>query len=106
MATVGAYEAKTHLSRLPERVEQGETITIPRHGKPVARLVPVAPTTPRPDIAAVIEAMRASQEREGPVLGDDLSIRDLIEEGRRSSSSTPVQFVINAGAVRHQRRCL
>jgi prevent-host-death family protein len=84
MATVGSYEAKTHLPRLLERVEQGEIITITRHGKPVARLVPAAAgTAPRPEVVEVIEAMRVFQEREGPVLGDDLSIRDLIEEGRR-----------------------
>jgi prevent-host-death family protein len=83
MATVGSYEAKTHLPQLLERVEQGETITITRHGKPVARLVPAAPTPPRPDIAEVIEAMRLFQEHEAPTLGDDLSIRDLINAGRR-----------------------
>jgi prevent-host-death family protein len=83
MATVGSYEAKTHLPQLLERVEHGETITITRHGKPVARLVPAVPTAPRPEIADVIEAMRLFQEQEAPTLGDDLSIRDLINEGRR-----------------------
>ena len=39
------HEAKTHLSRLLERVERGEEIVIARAGKPVARLVPVAPKT-------------------------------------------------------------
>ena len=57
MATVGSYEAKTHLPQLLERVEHGETITITRHGKPVARFVPAVPTAPRPEIADVIEAM-------------------------------------------------
>lgn len=42
METVGVYEAKTHLARLLERVRQGESLTITRHGLPVARLVPVA----------------------------------------------------------------
>ena len=42
METVGAYEAKTHLPRLLERVRQGESVTITKHGRPVARLVPVA----------------------------------------------------------------
>jgi prevent-host-death family protein len=83
METVGSYEAKTHLPRLLERVERGESITITRHGKPVARLVPATPAAPRPEIAEVIEAMRLFQEREAPTLGDDLSIRDLIDEGRR-----------------------
>jgi prevent-host-death family protein len=39
-STVGAFHAKTHLSELLDRAEKGETITITRHGKPVARLVP------------------------------------------------------------------
>jgi prevent-host-death family protein len=38
---VNMHEAKTHLSRLVERVEAGEEITIARAGRPVARLVPV-----------------------------------------------------------------
>jgi hypothetical protein len=45
--------------------------------------VPATPTPPRPEIAEVIEAMRVFQENEAPVLGDDLSVRDLINEGRR-----------------------
>ena len=42
MDQIGAYEAKTHLPRLLDRVARGESLTITRHGKPVARLVPVA----------------------------------------------------------------
>jgi prevent-host-death family protein len=38
---VGAFEAKTHLSRLLDEVEQGNSIYITRHGKRVARLLPV-----------------------------------------------------------------
>ncbi len=37
---VNIHEAKTHLSRLVERVEQGEEIVIARAGRPFARLVP------------------------------------------------------------------
>lgn len=37
---VGVHEAKTHLSRLLERVETGEEIEIARRGTVVARLVP------------------------------------------------------------------
>jgi prevent-host-death family protein len=39
--TVNVHEAKTHLSRLLERVANGEEVTIAKAGKPVARLVPV-----------------------------------------------------------------
>ena len=38
---IGAFEAKTHLSSLLERVSRGEEIVITKHGRPVARLVPV-----------------------------------------------------------------
>lgn len=37
------HEAKTHLSRLLNEVEEGATITITRRGKPIAHLVSVAP---------------------------------------------------------------
>ena len=40
-AQVNMHEAKTHLSRLVERVEAGEEIVISRAGKPVARMVAV-----------------------------------------------------------------
>lgn len=36
--TVGAFEAKTHLSRLLDEVEAGKRVIISRHGKPVAEL--------------------------------------------------------------------
>jgi prevent-host-death family protein len=46
---VNIHEAKTHHSRLIERVEAGEEITLARAGRPVAKLVPVRrSTTPRP----------------------------------------------------------
>jgi len=45
--SVSIYEAKTHLSRLVTQVEQGEEIEITRHGRPVARLVPLPPRPKR-----------------------------------------------------------
>jgi prevent-host-death family protein len=41
MKSVNIHEAKTHLSRLIERVEAGEEIVIAKAGRPAARLVPV-----------------------------------------------------------------
>ncbi|BDZ55573.1 type II toxin-antitoxin system Phd/YefM family antitoxin [Agromyces marinus] len=76
MSTVGAYEAKTHLPALLERVESGEQITITRHGTPVARLVPAHPEVASP--ADTIAALLSS--RVGSSLGADL--RALIDEGR------------------------
>ncbi|MFT4216610.1 MAG: type II toxin-antitoxin system prevent-host-death family antitoxin [Micropruina sp.] len=75
---IGAYEAKTHLPRLLDEVARGESITITKHGRAVARLVPVAPEAERPE--AVIAALRAA--RVGVRRGDD-SIRAMIDEGRR-----------------------
>lgn len=48
METVNIYEAKTHLSRLLDRVAAGEEVVIARAGKPIARLVPLASEGPRP----------------------------------------------------------
>lgn len=41
MLTVGAYQAKARLSELLGRVAEGDSITITKHGRPIARLVPV-----------------------------------------------------------------
>ena len=43
--TVNIHEAKTHFSRLVERAEHGERITIARAGRPVAMLVAIEPET-------------------------------------------------------------
>jgi prevent-host-death family protein len=45
---VNIHEAKTHLSRLLQRVAAGEEVTIARSGVPVARLVPLQPEKKRP----------------------------------------------------------
>jgi prevent-host-death family protein len=79
MASVGAFEAKTHFSSLLERVEKGEQIIITRHGKPVAKLVPATGL----DVQVVIETIaRLKEFAKGQSLGG-LSVRDLREEGRR-----------------------
>jgi prevent-host-death family protein len=79
MRTIGAYEAKTYLPRLLDAVANGETITITKHGVPVAMLVP-APKARRTSTGETIKALR--EFRRGKTLGG-VSIRELIEEGRR-----------------------
>ena len=81
MESVGSFEAKTHLPQLLERVARGEEFTITKHGKPVARLVPAVSARPKPDVRQVIEELKAFSK--GNTLGEDITIRDLIEEGRR-----------------------
>ncbi len=78
--TIGAFEAKTHLSSLLDRVEQGEHITITRHGIAVAELVPIQSASRAEEVRATIENIKLG--RQGRRLGD-LSLRDLIKEGRR-----------------------
>ena len=79
MNSVGTHEAKTHLSKLLERVAKGEKFTITKHGKPVARLVPPDGTTKMNAEDAVAELKRL---RKNCTL-DGLSLRSMIEEGRR-----------------------
>jgi prevent-host-death family protein len=62
MSTVSAYEAKTHLPRLIKAVEQGETIVITRHGRPVAKLVPFEERS-QADVTAAIERLKALRRR-------------------------------------------
>lgn len=78
--TVGAYEAKTHLSELLEKVEAGEEITITKHGAPVAKLVPVKKEVRSEERLAAIE--RIQKLAIGLSLGG-LKIKNLIREGRR-----------------------
>ena len=79
METVGTFEAKTHLTRLLDRVAAGEQITITRHGTPIARLVPVKPSS-SPQIREIIAKLKEFST--GQTLGG-LKVKDLINEGRR-----------------------
>lgn len=78
MKSVGAYEAKTRLAQLLKEVALGETVTITKHGVPVAVLVPF-PGNEHADAGAVIDAL--GEFRRGVTMGG-LSLRDMIEEGR------------------------
>ena len=80
METVGSTEAKAQLPRLLERAAKGEAFTIIEHGKPVARLMPPLTAAPTPDVRSAVEAMK--RFRKGRSL-HGLSVRELIEEGRR-----------------------
>jgi prevent-host-death family protein len=75
MIEIGAYEAKTHLPRLLERVQQGERFVITRYGQPVAELLPYpghdAETT-RLAVAAM-RKLRTALARRGVNLGEILN---------------------------------
>jgi prevent-host-death family protein len=80
MKSVHAHEAKTHLTQLLDRVARGEEIQITRNGRPVARLVP-EPGQQETDVRSVIAQIR--EFRKGRRLGEDITIRAPVEEGRR-----------------------
>ena len=79
METVGVYEAKTHFPELLRRVVKGETITITKHGVPVATIQP-ADSSKKMPVRDIIDQLK--RFRSGHRL-DKLSIREMIEEGRR-----------------------
>ncbi len=89
MPEIGAYEAKTHLPKLLERVEKGERFVITRHGRPVAELTPFAGRDADGIRLAICElrSVRKAFERRGIRLKDIIrpgeSLRDLAHEGHR-----------------------
>lgn len=80
MKQLGAFEAKTHLSRLLDEVERGESYAITKHGRPVALLVPATSRQSGMSIDQAIDGLTAF--RAGRRL-DGVRIRDLIDDGRR-----------------------
>lgn len=80
MKQVGAFEAKSRLGQLLDRVEAGEEVVITRRGKAVARLVPPSMVFDRERSRRA--AQRIREMRKGETLGG-LAIKDLISEGRR-----------------------
>jgi len=80
MASVGTFEAKTHLSDLLDRVSRGEKITITRHGVPAAMLVPVEDSKARLAHKEIVEGMRKLRKRIKP---GKMTVREMVAEGRR-----------------------
>ena len=83
MRTVAIFEAKNRLSELLNSVEQGEEITITRHGSPVARIVSINTSSQgepgqRERVAGVMAHLR--NLRQGVNLGSSLA--EAIEDGR------------------------
>lgn len=83
METVGSFEAKTKLAELLDKVEAGESITITRHGKAVARLVPVKPDDERERMRALVEEIKRTRVGRGRPAGPGTTIPELIKAGRK-----------------------
>lgn len=82
--TVGAFEAKTRFSELLEQVSQGAEITITKHERPVAKLVPIENSSriELADLFRQIDEFRARHPLNPKGL-EKLSYRDLIDGGRK-----------------------
>lgn len=90
MPEIGAYDAKTHLPKLLERVRRGERFVITKHGRPVAELGPVTVTDPE-SVRRALGRLRSGREalarrglRLSQLLGKGETIRDLSHKGHRS----------------------
>jgi prevent-host-death family protein len=79
MKTIGLFEAKQKLSELVERAAEGEQIGITRRGKLAAMIVPARQNVDLKEVFADIERIR----RRARPLPKGMTIKDLIEEGRR-----------------------
>lgn len=86
MREIGAFEAKSKLGQLLDRVEAGEDILITRRGKVVARLTSPGQTVDRARARGAVSRIRA--RRKGILLGD-LQIKDLISAGRQTAGRRP-----------------
>ena len=75
---IGAFEAKNRLSELLRAAEAGQSVTITRRGRPVARLVPAVDdrSTDLVELQAALAEVRSGIEGE-------VDVRELVEEGRR-----------------------
>jgi prevent-host-death family protein len=80
METIGAFDAKTNLSALLDRVAKGEKITITRHGIPAAVLGPVTTADAKLSHQEIVEGMRELRRRVKP---GRMSVREMVNEGRR-----------------------
>lgn len=77
--SVGTFEAKNRFSELIERVGRGAEVTITKHDRPVARIVPAgdAAAEKRRQTVAELRQMRGRYDLQG------IGIKELIAEGRR-----------------------
>ena len=79
MRTIGAFEAKTHLSEILEKAAQGEETLITRRGIPIAKVIPIE-KDPHDIKSNLLQEFK--QLRKKLTLGN-LSWKELRDEGRK-----------------------
>ncbi|MSQ89158.1 MAG: type II toxin-antitoxin system prevent-host-death family antitoxin [Betaproteobacteria bacterium] len=80
---VGAFEAKTKLAELLNKVEAGESVTITRRGKAVAQLVAVRSDDEQMRLQALIEEIKRTRVGRDRGAKPGSTIPELIKAGRR-----------------------
>ena len=78
---IGAFEAKTHFSRIIEEVEHGADYVITKRGKPVAKIIPFEQKKEMTRLEA-LDSFKELRERYCGKPGD-FNIREAIEDGRK-----------------------
>ena len=78
MRKVGLFEAKQKLSELVERAGRGEKIGITKRGKLTAVIGPAQMDVDLKQVFARMDAIRKRSKKP-----KNVSVKDLIEEGRR-----------------------
>lgn len=82
LATIGSYEAKTHLSDVLRRVRSGQGFVITQRGEPIADLLPTGSSTRRAGVQAAVAMQRFMAEIPLCENGKGVDIPSLIREGR------------------------
>jgi len=77
---IGIFEAKTHLSQIINKVENGANFIISKRGKPVAKIVPVEQEKGMTFKEAVEECFKLQKKFRGKP--GSFNVREAIEEGR------------------------
>ncbi len=80
---VGAFEAKTKLAELLDKVEAGESVTITRRGKAVALMIAVKSDDESERMRALVEEIKRTRVGRGKPAGPGTTISELIKAGRR-----------------------
>ena len=80
---VGAFEAKTKLAELLDKVELGDVVTITRRGKPVARLMPITVGDREARLQDVINEIVRTRKGKDRGAKPGPTIPELIKAGRR-----------------------
>ena len=76
MPQLGAYEAKTHLPKLLERVQKGERFVITKHGHPIAELIPIG----KHDSEVVKQAVTDLRALKNDLKKRGVRVKDLLDE--------------------------